>query len=106
VLPSLLGQALDALLRGDPGIPQDENSATYAGFPPPDWYEVMWRSGRVPLHNQLRVLRLLGGEQGPVVELNGRHVRILRTSLTPDEGTRIECADGPLWVTHTEDKSP
>jgi hypothetical protein len=33
-------------------------------------------------------------------EFQGRTVQVHRTSLTDDGGTRIECADGPLWVTY------
>lgn len=92
-------EALDAAVRSDPGIPQDETKATHAGFPPPEWYEVTWQGSRQSLHNQIRVLRYLNHGQGPVVQFQGQRVRIHRTSLTLDEGTRIECADGPLWVT-------
>jgi methionyl-tRNA formyltransferase len=101
VLPDLLERALDAVVRGDPGIPQDETKATHAGFPPPEWYEVTWQGSRQSLHNQIRVLRYLNYGQGPIVQFQGQRARIHRTSLTPDEGTRIECGDGPLWVTWT-----
>jgi methionyl-tRNA formyltransferase len=33
VLPGLLARALDCAVRGDPGIPQDDAKATYAGVP-------------------------------------------------------------------------
>jgi hypothetical protein len=39
--------------------------------------------------------------EGSVVELQGSTVRVDGTSLTADDGIRIECADGPLWVTCT-----
>jgi methionyl-tRNA formyltransferase len=71
------------------------------GFPPPEWYEVTWRGSRQSLHSQIRVLRYLNRGQGPVVQFQGQRVHVHQTSLTPDEGTRIECADGPLWVTWT-----
>lgn len=99
VLPGLLAQALDCAVRGDPGIPQDESKATQAGFPPPEWYEVTWQGNRQSLHNQIRVLRYLNRGRGPMVEFQGRRVQVHRTSLTADEGVRIECADGPVWVT-------
>lgn len=101
VLPGLVTQAIDAAVRGDPGTPQDESKAAYASFPPPDWYEVTWQSGRHSLHNQIRVLRFLRRGQGPVIEFRGRRVQVQRTSLTDDGGTRVECADGPLWLTYT-----
>lgn len=97
----LLADALDRLAHGDPGTPQDERKATYAGFPPADWREVTWRDTRFRTHNQVRVLRLLNGGQGPVVDLEGRRVQVHRTSLTGGEGARVECADGPLWMTYS-----
>ena len=98
-LPGLISQALDRLVRGDPGIPQIEDQATYAGFPPPDWYTVTWQGSRRSLHNQIRMLRYMRRGEGPVVELQGSTVRVDGTSLTEDDGIRVECADGPLWVT-------
>lgn len=101
-VPRLLAEALDRLADGDPGIPQDESKATYAGFPPADWHEVTWRDSRFRTYHQIRALRLLNGGQGPVVELRGRRVRVRQVSLEDDgAGTRVECADGPLWVTYS-----
>lgn len=102
VLPELLTDALDHLVRGDPGTPQDESKASYAGFPPPNWYNVTWQGARLDLHNQIRVLRLLNGDQGPIVNFQGQRVQVHGTSLIADGGARIECVDGPLWVTYTE----
>lgn len=99
VLPGLLAQALDYAVRGEPGIPQHEANATRAGFPPPEWYEVTWQGSRRSLHNQIRVLRYLNHGQAPIVQFQGQMTRVHRTSQTADGGIRIECADGPLWVT-------
>lgn len=99
-LREMLPEAVNAVARGEPGIPQDESKASYAGFPPPEWREVTWKGGRNDLHNQIRVLRFLNRGQPPVVSFQGNSVRVLRTSLAADGGVRIECADGPLWVTH------
>ncbi len=100
-LPGLISQALDRAVRGDLGIPQNEDQVTYAGFPPPDWYTVTWQGTRRSLHNQIRLLRYMRRGEGPVVELQGSTVRVNGTSLTEDDGIRVECADGPLWVTCT-----
>jgi methionyl-tRNA formyltransferase len=105
-LPDLLVHALDRAARGEPGIPQDEAAATYAGFPPPAWNTITWTGERRNLHNQIRVFRYLHGGQGPVIEFRGQRMQVQRTSLTPDGGTRVECADGPLWVTWTPDSEP
>jgi methionyl-tRNA formyltransferase len=101
VLPGLISQALDRMVRGDPGDPQDDDAATYAGFPPPEWYAVTWQGSRRGLHNQIRLLRYMRRGEGPVVEFQGGPVRVHGTSLTDDGGIRVECADGPLWVTCT-----
>jgi len=100
-LPGLLAEAIDAVVRGDPGTPQDEREMTYAGFPPPEWYDVSWLDGRRDLHNQIRVLRYLNEGQGPVVIVQDEIVQVHHSSLAADGGIRIECADGPLWVTCT-----
>ena len=39
------------------------------------------------------------GPHGPLAELDGAHVRVLRTRLDDAEGgTLVECGDGPIWV--------
>ena len=98
-LPGLINQALDRAVRGDPGTRQDEDQATYAGFPPPDWYTVTWQGSRHSLHNQIRVLRYMRREQTAVLQLEGDTLRVHATSLTNDGGLRVECEDGSLWVT-------
>jgi methionyl-tRNA formyltransferase len=100
-LPELINQALDRAVREDPGRPQDEALATYAGFPSPDWYTVTWQGSRHSLHNQIRVLRYMRCEETAVLQLEGDTLRVHATSLTNDGGLRIECEDGPLWVTCT-----
>jgi methionyl-tRNA formyltransferase len=41
--------------------------------------------------------------RGALLELDGETVRVLGTSLEEREGARrIECGDGPLWITETE----
>jgi methionyl-tRNA formyltransferase len=100
-LPGLLGAALNRVAHGDPGTPQDEAKATYASFPPPDWSTLTWQGSRYSLHNQIRVLRYLRHGEGPVAQFQGRTVQVHGTSLTDDGGIRLDCADGPLWVTCT-----
>jgi methionyl-tRNA formyltransferase len=100
-LPELINRALDRAVHGDPGSPQDEDQATYAGFPPPDWYTVTWQGSRHSLHNQVRLLRYMCRGETAVLELEGDTLRVQGTSLTNDGGLRIDCEDGPLWVTCT-----
>jgi methionyl-tRNA formyltransferase len=43
------------------------------------------------------------GRRGPLAQLDGRRVRLVRTSLDGEQGgTRVECGDGPLWVLDSE----
>jgi methionyl-tRNA formyltransferase len=97
-LPGVLATALDRAVRGEPGTPQDERAASYAGFPPAEWYEITWDAGRCDVHNQIRLLRYLK-RRGPVVTLQGHRVRIEESSLTDNGSLRVDCADGPLWIT-------
>ncbi len=105
VLPDLVKAALTRATEGDSGVPQDGAKATYAGFPPPEWYTVNWDDDRNSLHNRIRVLRFLNGGRGPVTEFQGRQVRIDQTSLQADGGVRVDCNDGPLWLTCSESSS-
>jgi methionyl-tRNA formyltransferase len=101
-LPALLAEALDRAVGGEPGVPQDEDIATYAGFPPPEWFDLTWNGKRRSLHHQIRVLRFLNGGRGPLADYQGRRVRVERTSMDEAIGTRVDCADGPLWVAYSE----
>jgi hypothetical protein len=46
----------------------------------------------------------IGTEKGLLVDLGGgQTVRVLESSLEEAEGaTRVDCADGPLWLVRTE----
>jgi methionyl-tRNA formyltransferase len=100
-LPQLINQALERAVRRDPGTPQDEDQATYAGFPPPDWYTVTWQGSRHSLHNQIRLLRYMRRSETTLFEREGETLSVHGTSLTNDGGLRIDCEDGPLWLTCT-----
>ena len=45
-----------------------------------------------------------GDIEGPIAELDGERLKLLRTSLTdPGEGARsVECGDGRLWIVESE----
>jgi len=45
---------------------------------------------------------------GPVTELDGTRVRLVRTSLTDPGGNarKMETGDGPLWVVEAEPLEP
>ena len=103
----LLDGVLDKLVAGDPGTPQDEAQATWAGHFEEDYATVDWSQPARAVHNQVRAWNLTFGMSdivAPVSELDGRLVRLIRTSLTDpgDDARRVECAGGPIWVLESE----
>jgi methionyl-tRNA formyltransferase len=102
----LMARVLERLEAGDPGDPQ-EGEPSYAPFFDDDYVELDWSRPAREVHNQVRAWRFMpfqpsGGVRGPVAQLDGRQVRVLRTRLEPGEGERVDCADGPIWVLETE----
>ena len=93
-------------LAADAGDPQDEAQTSYAGLFEPEYIDVDWTKDAREIHNQTRAWPFappVGGLRGPLIELGGERVRLLRTRLDGDAGgLRIECGDGPLWVLETE----
>jgi methionyl-tRNA formyltransferase len=102
----LLTEALARVTAGEPGDRQDESRAGYAGIFEPGYVEVDWSNDARYIHNQTRAWKMsppVGGRRGPLAELGGRRVRLLRTSLDGVHGgTRVDCGDGPLWVLESE----
>ena len=98
----LLPGVLERIAAGDPGDPQSEEGATWAGHFGEDYAELDWGRTARELHNQVRAWALTFGlspVRGPIGEVDGARVRVLRTSLTEKPGaTRVETGDGPLWV--------
>jgi methionyl-tRNA formyltransferase len=89
----------------DPGDPQDESAAEYQSFFEPEYAGIDWSRPADEILRQVRAWRFGGGrdgEQGALTELDGERVRILRASLDGDEGRRVECGDGTLWVVESE----
>jgi methionyl-tRNA formyltransferase len=105
---SLLPEALDRVMAGDPGDPQTEEGATWAGhFEDDDYVRIDWSQSARAIHNQVRAWRLTFGMSGlraPRTEIDGAEVVVLETRLRDPGGdaTRVECGDGPLWVVATE----
>ena len=59
------------------------------------------------IHDQVRAWYLTFGSAkvpGPIAELDGERMKLLRTSLTdPGDGARaVECGDGRLWIVESE----
>ncbi len=98
VVRDLLGAALDRVAAGDQGEPQDESAATRAGYLEPEFSVVDWSQPAADIHNQVRTHRFM--RSGPTAQLDGLQVRILDTRRNPGDGVRVECGDGPLWITN------
>lgn len=54
LLPQVLRRALERVARGEPGEPQDEALASYAGFFEPEWRTIDWAAPARTVHNQVR----------------------------------------------------
>jgi methionyl-tRNA formyltransferase len=102
----LLPRALARIAADDSGDPQPSEDVTWAGPFGKDYASVDWAQSARKIHDQVRAWQLVTGrmrETGPIAGLDGRSVRLLRTSLTdPGDGRAIECGDGPLWIREYE----
>ncbi|MFJ6459545.1 methionyl-tRNA formyltransferase [Streptomyces sp. NPDC091387] len=98
----LLPLALSQAVTGFPGTPQDEESATYAGWMEPEFSWIDWGTAREAVHNQVRAIRFgSSGKSGPVATVADRRLRVIRTSLQPADGIKMMCGDGPVWITES-----
>jgi methionyl-tRNA formyltransferase len=100
-------RGLAQLAKGSAGDPQPEAGASYAGpFTAEDAWLDLSRPAR-EVNNLVRAWGFVGkhkGERGPLVEVEGEIIRIHITSLMepPAPVRRLDCADGPLWVSYEE----
>jgi len=105
---SLLPVVFEKLVAGDPGEPQDDSQASWAGWLGEDYATVDVSQTARQVHNQVRAWNVamgMGDVVGPIAELDGERRRLVRTSLTdPGNGDarRIECGDAPLWIVESE----
>ena len=104
---SLLPQVFERLEAEDPGDPQPEEGASWAGPFEAGYAEIDWSQSAREIHNQVRAWRHMFGDaelEGPIAELDGERLKILRTSLTdPGDGAReARCGDGSIWITESE----
>jgi methionyl-tRNA formyltransferase len=103
-----LGEALERLAAGEVGTPQAEGGGYESFFEEDDaWLDVSRPATEVHrLAWAWRYAFSLAGPRGALLELDGRTVRVLATSLTEVEGAqRLDCADAPLWILETEELS-
>ncbi len=105
---SLLPRALERVMAGDPGDPQSEEGATWAGhFEDDDYVRIDWSHPARAIHNQVRAWHLTFGMSGlraPLAVIDGDEIVVLQTRLTDpgSDARRVECGDRPLWVVATE----
>jgi methionyl-tRNA formyltransferase len=100
-----LPRALERIAAGDEGEPQKGDPGVYAAWFEDEFSQIDWSKPAREIHNQVRAWSFLSfrsERKAPVGELDGEPARILRTSLEPGEGTRVETGDGPIWVTESE----
>ncbi|MGW5751562.1 methionyl-tRNA formyltransferase [Nocardia rhamnosiphila] len=96
----LVPTAVNKAAAGIPGVPQDEEYATYEGPIDSELSTIDWSRNAGEVHNQVRARRFgVYDPPGPVAEVNGRQISVLRTSSTPADGLRVNCADQSLWIT-------
>ncbi len=116
LLPELVETALQRVATGDPGEPQDESLATYAGLFEPEWREIDWNQPARTVHNQVRSwVGMRDTPRGAFGVIDGERVLITRTRLPKDEAASVaappgtvsarasdylvvQCSDGPLDI--------
>jgi methionyl-tRNA formyltransferase len=104
---ALLEGVLAKLVAGDPGEPQDDSLATWAGRFEADYAEIDWSRPARAVHDQVRAWNLSLGINdvlGAVGDVHGERLHVLRTSLADPGGgeRRVECGDGPIWILESE----
>jgi methionyl-tRNA formyltransferase len=107
----LLPRVLERVAAGDPGEPQPADGATWAGHFEEDYATIDWSRPAREIHDQARAWALATASNpvvGPVTDLDGRRVRITRTSLVDPGGDarRMEAGDGPIWIVAWEAVAP
>jgi methionyl-tRNA formyltransferase len=103
----LLPGVLERVAAGDPGDPQPSEGATWAGHFGDDYVSVDWTQPARRIHDQVRAWQFtfsLTPLAGPIAEMDGRPVRLTRTSLVDPGGDarRVDAGDGPIWVVSWE----
>jgi len=106
MIQDLLVAALARAAHGYAGQPQNDENATHAGPMEPEFDYIDWSQPARIIHNQVRTFYYGTATPGPFAKINDKWVRVLRTSLEPTNGTRVDCADGPIWLVETEQATP
>jgi methionyl-tRNA formyltransferase len=102
VLREQLSIAVDRVRDPSAGEPQSADGVSYAGLLEPEFFAVDTTMTARQVHNQVRTFHFMGPSLGPTAMVNGRGLKVLRTSLTPADGICLDCADAPVWITASE----
>jgi methionyl-tRNA formyltransferase len=114
-LPELLTRSLQLVIAQDPGEPQDESLAGYAGPLEDAYREVDWSQPARAIHNQVRSWHGGRGFPGGVfAEIDGARYLIFKSHLVSQDASSsvapgaliardddtlvIQCGDGPLHI--------
>jgi methionyl-tRNA formyltransferase len=101
----LLPKALARVEAGEPGDPQI-GEGSYFSFFEPDYVWIDWRRPAEEIFRQVQAWRFASatdGDRGALAELDGKTVRVLRTSLEERNGSRaVETGRGTIWITELE----
>ena len=115
--PELLTRVFERVAAGDPGDPQDDAEASYAGFFDDEYGELDWAWPADELHRRVRAWSFqFGWGRGARVELDGEPVRLVRTRVEPGtfdgrpgevlrrdgEAVLVRCGEDALWVLESE----
>jgi methionyl-tRNA formyltransferase len=101
-LRGLLGVALGRVRDPSAGEAQAADGVSHAGLMEPEFSVVDTTKTAREVHNQVRTFRFMGPGLGPVAAVGGQPLKVLRTSLAPADGHRLDCVDGPVWITDSE----
>ena len=99
----LLPIVFDRLARGDRGDRQE--GGDYQSIFEDEYWTIDPLNTAADVHRQVRAWSFMPpiGEFGPFLERDGGRIKVVRTSLIEVEGAeRLDCADGPLWIVHSE----
>lgn len=95
-LPGLLREALERVALGDPGEPQNEAEASYAGLFEEAWRIIDWTQPARTIHNQVRSWTgFLNSPKGALGEVAGELLQITRTRLLPSSAVDAAVAHQP-----------
>jgi methionyl-tRNA formyltransferase len=103
----MLPRVLERVAAGDPGDPQVSDGASWAGHFGDDYATIDWSQPARAIHDQVRAWAFTFGLSpviGPIAEIDGKRVRLTRTSLVDPGGDarRVDVGDGPIWVVASE----